>query len=218
MKFECVARSNLILCKLHAIFSLKSYVECLNNKGTQVRSLTRSKILLKGVAKVGEFTTFLWKVANVKDICGSSLHTTRLLRVSLSPDDISHDSTLVTFFSHKSVGISRRSRRFDANFGVEERSSSLANYRRYNNATPIKSNDSFRATLVGLSVSGVGGEIVLATKQQQLAVRGKEDLRDAVPGEKISDAQGGKCLARFSGTLFRYPILPFALTGFSSAP
>jgi len=65
--------------------------------------------------------------------------------------------------------VSLRARRFDANFSVTARPSKLANYRRYNNAlsAPIKSNDSFRATLVGLSVSGVGGGIVLATKQQQ---------------------------------------------------
>lgn len=87
------------------------------------------------------------------------------------PDDISW-TTLVTFFSHKSVGASLRAR-FDANFSVTARPSELANYRRYNNASPgpIKSNDSFRAMLVGLSVSGVGGGIVLATKQQQRAVR-----------------------------------------------
>jgi len=65
--------------------------------------------------------------------------------------------------------VSLQARRFDANFSVTARPSELANYRRYNNAlsAPIKSNDSFRATLVGLSVSGVGGGIVLATKQQQ---------------------------------------------------
>lgn len=38
---------------------------------------------MEGVAKVGEFTTFLWKVANVKDICGTPLHDSPP-RVSLS--------------------------------------------------------------------------------------------------------------------------------------
>lgn len=41
---------------------------------------------------------------------------------------------------------------------------------------------------------------------------GKEDLRDAVPGERRYQTQGGKCLARFSVHFFGIPYLPFLLT------
>lgn len=37
---------------------------------------------------------------------------------------------------------------------------------------------------------------------------GKEDLRDAVPGERRYQTQGGKCLARFSVHFFGIPYLP----------
>lgn len=36
---------------------------------------------------------------------------------------------------------------------------------------------------------------------------GKEDLRDAVPGERRYQTQGGKCLARFSVHFFGIPYL-----------
>lgn len=40
------------------------------------------------------------------------------------------------------------------------------------------------------------------------APRSKEDLRDAVPGEKISDAEGREVSGSFLRTVFRYPLPP----------
>lgn len=146
-------------------------VVCLSNKGTQVRSLTRSKIPLEGGCQSWWIYNVSMESSQYKRYLRDSPCATRHL-VSLraiSPGlPSSHSFPIKAWRS-----VSPRSARFDASFSVTARPSSLANYRRYNNAspTPIKSNDSFRATLVGLSVSGVGGGIVLATKQQQRAVR-----------------------------------------------
>lgn len=47
---------------------------------------------------------------------------------------------------------------------------------------------------------------------------GKEDLRDAVPGERRYQTQGGKCLARFSVHFFGIPYLPIFLLSLTPLP
>lgn len=50
-------------------------------------------------------------------------------------------------------------------------------------------------------------ESFLQLNSSSSAPCGKEDLRDAVPGERRYQTQGGKCLARFSVHFFGIPYL-----------
>jgi len=123
----------------------------------------------------------------------------------ITPGDIyPWQAILVTFFSHKST------REFTASARVAPRrravrSSELANYRSRARADK-KVNDSFRAQRSSVYLFlALAGKSFLRLNSSGAPRRDKQDLRDAVPAEKISGA-GRQVSGSFLRTLFRYPL------------